>query len=439
MDFYSLQELQLLKQQFLTGFISIKRNLTRIGEMGFFHLFSANILMQLIAFGGQLVVAGLLTATELGQIRIMQSFLAIGSIVSSFGFNTSTLKLCSEGRASVETFAIYRSAVRYSLFPIVGTLAAFVLLSYTGFLSGDPIVNTWLPVYALMLVPLAFSSLSMSYLQALRKFKPIANGQMATKIPALILLIACTYLFGLVGYVVAIVISGLFTQLWFRDLIRREVPENYEDMAPVKAGMHWYYARYAFLSNLVNQIAINLDLLVLNYLLADRVQIGYYGFATIGILLLRLYTGTIQQIATPYFSALAIDLKKWRDTLGRYQLLLVFSSAGLLILANWLYPWLTRAAFGDKYLDSIPFFRILSLAWFVRALTALPGIALLGLGKMRLNFWTTFINLPITMLSIVWAYQHFGVWAVPWAVVFSALSLTLLVWSGFYLEMRRHT
>jgi len=80
---------------------SSKKSLTilqNIRQKGFFHLLSANLLIQVVAFFSQLFVAGILSPDDIGRIKVIQTFLSIFSVVAGMGFSSSTLKLCSENR-----------------------------------------------------------------------------------------------------------------------------------------------------------------------------------------------------------------------------------------------------------------------------------------------------------------------------------------------------
>ena len=69
-----------------------------INKKGFFHLLSAKFLLRFFGFGSQLLVIKFLSATEMGQIKTMQSFISVATLLAGFGFNTAVLKICSEKR-----------------------------------------------------------------------------------------------------------------------------------------------------------------------------------------------------------------------------------------------------------------------------------------------------------------------------------------------------
>ena len=77
----------------------VLHELSSVNKKGFFHLLFANFFIQFVGFGSQFVVAWFLTPEELGQIKIMQTYLSVVLLFTTLGFTTSTLKLCSENRS----------------------------------------------------------------------------------------------------------------------------------------------------------------------------------------------------------------------------------------------------------------------------------------------------------------------------------------------------
>ncbi len=46
-------------------------------KRGFFHLLTANLLIQVVAFASQLFVAGILSPEDIGRIKVIQTFLSV--------------------------------------------------------------------------------------------------------------------------------------------------------------------------------------------------------------------------------------------------------------------------------------------------------------------------------------------------------------------------
>ena len=78
---------------FITSILErIKNFITFLNKKGFFHLLTVNLFSQLLSFITLLVVAKLLTPTEYGDLKIIQTYVNIFIVVATFGFGSSVLK-----------------------------------------------------------------------------------------------------------------------------------------------------------------------------------------------------------------------------------------------------------------------------------------------------------------------------------------------------------
>ena len=137
-----------------------RRLLANVAYKGFFHLLSANFIIGFLGFGSQLLVAKFLTPTELGEVRIIQSYVAVAAIIAGFGFNTAVLKLCSESRSLEEKSYIFARNIYYTIPFMAGTLCLVFILARHGLLSADPVVNRWMEVYMLAIPGIVGTSLT---------------------------------------------------------------------------------------------------------------------------------------------------------------------------------------------------------------------------------------------------------------------------------------
>lgn len=191
-----------------------------ITNKGFFHLLSANFIIGFLGFGSQLLVAKFLTPLELGQIKAMQSFIVVATILAGFGFNTAVLKLCSEKRAMKEREFIFKQNFYYTAVTILFIIAIMFLLAKLGLLSPDRSVNKWLQLYILAIPPMAYTSLIMVYLQALKKIQLIAKIQIFIRLFGFIILVSLTYFYGLIGFILSTIIIGYVSLLPLFNLVR---------------------------------------------------------------------------------------------------------------------------------------------------------------------------------------------------------------------------
>jgi len=251
--------------------LQLLRNIT---NKGFFHLLSANFIIGFLGFGSQLLVAKFLTAEELGQIKTIQSFIGVAIILAGFGFNTAVLKLCSEKRSSEERAYIFKRNFYYTSIPIFLVLIVLFILARLKFLSPDPAINKLLLPYMLVIPAMTWTSLIIVYLQALKKIKLMAKIQILIRLFGFIVLVAITYFYGLIGFIISTVLIGYIALIPLFNLVKKHFSTN----SKVNKVFHQslFYAKWSVSANAIGAIGQHMDIFMLNYLIGDRVSFGYY-------------------------------------------------------------------------------------------------------------------------------------------------------------------
>lgn len=201
----------------ISWILKILRDIT---NKGFFHLLSANFIIGFLGFGSQLLVAKFLTPIELGQVKAMQSFIGVATILAGFGFNTAVLKLCSEKRPIEEREFIFKQNFYYTAVPILFVIAILFLLAKLELFSPDQVVNKWLQIYILVIPSITYTSLIMVYLQALKKIQLMAKIQVFIRLFGFIILVSVTYFYGLIGFILSTIFIGYVALLPLFNLVK---------------------------------------------------------------------------------------------------------------------------------------------------------------------------------------------------------------------------
>ncbi len=402
-----------------------------VARKGFFHLLSANFVINLLAFGSQVLVIKFLTPTEMADIKTMQSFVGIAVIIAGFGFNTAVLKICSENRPLEERSAVLKSSFRYTLIPILLVLGAIAVVSQLGWFSPEQKVNSWIKVFMLSIPATVFAGLIMMYLQALKRIKLMAKLQTAIRLVGVIAIVTLTYFYGFPGFVISTVAVAFTVLLPLFFLIRDDL--RFAQKSKELFKNTWYFARWSFAANLVGTINSYVDILLLNYLIKDRAAFGYYSIATIFILGLNQITATIQSIATPYFSEKADNESEFKRVLRKYQRLMVIFSFAATLAAFVAVPLFIRRFYGVEYADAGFYFQLLSLKYLIWSSYALMGVALLGLGKIKYSFYAAGTGLAVSVSLSLVLILHFGLTGAAVAQVLAAVVVATLV----FLLMKR--
>lgn len=394
----------------LKSFFQLLRNMT---EKGFFHLLSANVFIQVAGFASQFVVAWVLQPSDLGRIKILQTYTNLASILAGLGFNTSVLKLCSETGPLLEKRFLFWQGVKYTAIGATCVLALFNATNYVVRLSDDPQVVWYLYLYSPVLVMLAVTNLQNAYFQALKEIRLLSIIQVVTKSATLGVITLLTVFLGLSGYIMAAMVGSVLTVVLafirITKLHESTPSEQSRGVAVVSPfAKHWQYAKYSLLSNIIYQVFLATDIILLNNMVAEREAIGYYSFALTILIPFEVLRGTVVQMVSPYFSEKAGQGKEFNRVFQKYDRMLKLLAIGLAAVSLVVIPSAIHLLFVGKYDASIPYFRILIIAWTVRCFYCLKSVGLLGLGRIEVNFLASSCVLTVSLTVSYFLIGHWG-------------------------------
>lgn len=377
-----------------------------IYEKGFFHLLSANFLHQFLGFGILLVVAKFLTPAELGEIRILQAYIAVFTIFAAFGVSTAVLKTCAEQRPEAERESILKAGFKRAMVTTLVALFLLAILALSGVITSTHRLAMWLLVYALVIPFSVSTEIFFSYLQALKKIKQLARLHALFRLQAFVIIIVCTYIWGFKGFIFATITGymlGLIPVVYTTGTsFLKRVP--YSLTAAFK-----HLAVFSVLSNGISMIGKFGDIFLLDYLVVNRELIGYYALASLFTYGAIQVTATVQSISTPYLSERAGELEwfisKVRSTQIRVGVLSIAVSAGIIVLAY----LLIHIFYGAAYFASLEYLPILLLKYIFWSWYAVMAVALLGLGYMKYNFIIVAVVTPLSILSSYFLFQVYGI------------------------------
>lgn len=396
--------------------------LKNVRQKGFFHLLSANMLIQVLSFASQLFVAGILSPDDIGRIKIVQTYLSIILIFAGMGFNSSTLKLCSENRTNAEKQQLFHSALLFTLISTVTFYCIVLILNYLRFLSSDAIVQNLIPMGLFPIITNSLFMVFVSYFQAIKKMKLISKLTISNKLISILSIVIITYLIGIKGYYLAYNISFavmLVVSLKFIGKFKHKAIFSFQNFKFF--NIHWQFARNAMAAYFLSELSAYVDILLISYLSSNMHQIGFYSFALTLTVVFRFFPSTVQQITIPYFSALSNQKADFRMAFKRYNFLLytgVFATLGAVLLA---FPPLINLIFSGKYNESFQYFPLLAIGWSLRQLVQLQNGAIFSLGKIQYNVYISLITLIFNLLSIGILVHFFGIIGACYASVLGGL------------------
>ncbi len=340
----------------------------------------------------------------------MQSFLSYAVLVGGLGFNSSTLKLCSEDRPHGEKIYLYKRSLKYAIIFAICSLSTFLILNYLGLLIQNKHFQNPLSLYMLSVLPMTVNSIDIAFLQSQREFVKLSKINLITRLTTIVLIISLTYFNGLYGFVLANVTGTIFSSSLLLINVNK-LNRGIEKIAIENPfHLHIKYSGFAFLSNVTYQASVYFDMVLLNYLVKDDLKsIGSYGFATIVISFLTIITASFQQVLIPVFSNVSTIVDEWERTYKKYLKIYLIGTFIIGISALTIFPIILEIVYGAKYVKIGFFVAILSVAWIFKSIYSLQSSAMFGLGKLQVIFKSSLllvcIGLPINFLMI----KNFGV------------------------------
>lgn len=410
-------------------FIQKKLQFEGIKEKGFFHLFTANIFIQIFAFASQLFVAGILSPEDVGRIKIIQSYLAVFSILAGMGFNASTLKICSENRSNEEQLAYRNSGIIFTLISSVLLYILILILNYFSIFSSDFLLGLLIPMGLFPLISSSVFAVYMSYYQGIKKIKKLSDLTISNKIISIAGIILLSFYFGIKGYFIAFNLSFIIMLIFIfinDSFIKISKDFNIIDLF----RNHWRYASQNLLAAIVAELSGLLDIILIGWLVKDMNEVGYYSFALTLTIVLRIFPTTVQQITIPYFSSFEAGKEQFMQIFHKYNKLLIFVCVFTLIIFVLLMPPILNTLFENKYDNSVFYLYLLGTGWTIRNLNQLQTGAIFGLGKIKYNAYLGFIVLIFNLLTYPLGFYFFGINGIAWASIFSGI--VFYIFSGYY-------
>ena len=414
---------------------ALRSLLAYLDGKGFFDLLVAKGLIHFLGFGTVLLVAKFVTPTELGEIKILQSYFSIFVIIASFGFDTAVLKVCSERSSMAEKDAVLRLSLKRALVTSFLTYGLLVVLALAGVITSTPYMAKWLVIYSVSIPIMVVTQLLLVFLQAQKRIKLMARMQAVIKIQCAIAIAVSTWKWGFDGFIFATVAAfaiGLVPLVWQVRLRPASIPQ--ENVTKRLSG----YAVFSMLANLANQIGQRGDILILDRFIVDREVIGYYSLATIFVVAATQVNGAVQQIVIPYFSENAGN-KTWVVARLRENVLRMIGLSVCVAAVVYGCGWVVvHVFFAPQYREMLTYLPVLLLRYLVWSCYSLIGACLVGLGHMRFNFGVVAVATPAAMVLFYLGQRYFGVMGVAWSTVLAASMTAILSFLSFKAVLRRH-
>jgi O-antigen/teichoic acid export membrane protein len=356
-----------------------------------------------------MVIAKFLSSIELGELKIIQSFIGVATIIGVFGFDSGILKMCSEKISLEEKAALFRENFKRAILTTSVVILCMAIISGMKLFSPDERVNKWMFVFLISIPPLVLNAIIMGYLQALKEFKRISKIQVIVRIVCAIVQITGTIKYGFAGFAVTTLIMSFVPLMILLYCVKNVFRLQSVHFPKAVLRRMFFYSKWSFADNAIGAISSYGDMFLLNYLILDRAELGSYGLSTIFLTGLTFITATAQSMTTPYFSERSNNKKEFVRVIVKYEKLMILLTLSISLFALAVVPLFIHIVYGNKYGNAGIYFQILDMKFLFAGCVSLLGTARLGLGLVRTNFLLSAFMLLNSMVCTFVGIKFFGV------------------------------
>ncbi len=376
------------------------------------------IFNKAIYFISTLILARILGPTEFGILGMITVFFTIGTTLVDSGLSVSIVRTIAPNK--IEYSTIFYLNILLSL---GAYLLMFIIAPYVAMFYKQQILTNLIRVYCLGFLINALRMIPQSVLIKEMDFKKIAIFNIPGNIIGLIIGIFMALngykVWSIVGLFLSTQLTSTIVYLFFS----KWKPSLYFSRKYVKK--HWNFGYKLMLSAQLNTIFENIyNVLIGKYFTVK--SLGYYDRAyTLNNYPVSVLSLIVSKVSLPLFSNIQDDVVKFKQVYKKVQLFTFFLTAPIMLGALVLAKPLILVLLGDSWIETIPFFQILCLAYVLYPIHTLNINILNAFGKSTTFLKVEILKKILTVILVIFALK-FGIMGLVWSnVVGSILSLII--------------
>lgn len=356
------------------------------------------IVNQSVGFFITIILSRLLIPEDFGLLAILVAFTSLVNGFVNFGFSSALIQKKQINKD--ETSSVFYVNI---FMGVLLTIVFFFASNFIGDFYQDDRISKMAKVFALTFTINSFGLIGLALLEKEMRFKDLMKLQIISGITS-----------GIIGVILAfngfgvwsLLIQSLINEsikailaLWFSSF-RPKLSFSFTSLKPL-----WKYGSNLFISGLLNSIFLRIDYLVIGKFFPAALLGLFYRAKSFRTLIMRYTSDSLGKVLFPVFSKKQDDLE-WIKKSVEESLIIVVSiiglfSAGLYCLGEEIFIIL----FSEKWIEAVPFFKILLLSSITFPIISILTNVLNGLGFSRKFLYADFfekIGLIIGLVSAIY-------------------------------------
>lgn len=371
-----------------------------------------------ISFVSNIVLARLLSPEDYGCIGMLMIFILVANTFIDGGFGSALIQKkepTQEDYSTIFYCNLFVSIVLYlALFAFAPLIARFYNL---------PLLSSVLRVQGLVLILNSLSIIQQNRLRKQLLFKKLANVSIISAVLSLVITIYLAYLgWGVWSLVVQqLMMSGFNAVLYW--IVGKWNPSFVFSRQSFKElfGFGWFI----LLSNLINTLCNNVQGLLIGRFFSP-VTMGLYTQAMkLEGVASTSFSSVVDQVSYPLLSTVQNDKQMMISVLRKLIMSLAYICFPMMILLILIGDSLVTLLYSAKWIECVPYFRILCVAGIATCLQNINYYAVAAIGKSEKLFKWTIIKRLIGLLLLVIGFFTFKIIGLLWGMVVTSFVIYL--------------
>ncbi|WP_051878239.1 oligosaccharide flippase family protein [Chryseobacterium sp. FH1] len=394
-------------------------------------VFGSLLVAKICGFVGALIVIRLLSENDFGLVSIVTSLLAVFLAFSGFGSQQILLRYGSIAKTTEDKNVLSAYLLKQGFYYQIVLSLIFLLCSFFYFDKFEKIILIFI-AFAVRLIGVFFYNHIQSQLRINGKNHEFARLNNVVNISGLILILILTYFFGIIGYLIAMMLMPFFSLFWFKNIRFSEKIE-----LKISKNEIWKYGLFTAGTAVLSDALFSMDIILISFLM-DESAVANYKTAILIPANLTFIAMTFMQSDFPELAKNHSNKLFLKYYISNYYKIFIPLCLGIFFAMFVLDDFIVKLFFGEKYEGIEISFLILTGAFLLNMLMRnLYGNLLSAVGKMEYNTIISAFALIILVGFSMFLVPKFGVEGMAISQSVTLLITGLLLMGGFLSYYRK--
>lgn len=374
---------------------------------------------MIISFIANIVLARLLTPDDYGCIGMLMIFIALSNTFIDGGFGSALIQKknpTNEDYSTIFYWNLFLSIVLY----IILYFSAPVISNFYNI----PLLSSVLRVQGLVLIINALGIIQSNQLRKQLKFKKLATVSLTSALISVIITILLAWQgWGVWSLVAQQLLIAIFNTslLWILNDWKPLLMFSKKSFKEL-----FNFGGFILLSNLINSFSNNIQGILIGKFFTPATMGLYTQARKLEEVASNSISSVVDQVSYPILAEVQNDKEKLIYTIKKLITSVAFLSFPLMILLIVIAEPLIKLLYSDRWIDAVPYFKILCVAGIAICLQGINYYAVASVGKSKELFKWTIIKRIIGLFFIGIGFVSFKVIGLLWGMVIGSYVIYII-------------